>query len=156
MLLSRQESKLAQTEFLAADCHLGTSVNEWLSSLLAWVAKVTRDARLAGILFPRNHSRPVVMLLGQEKPILGLTPLWEAAGPGCKGQLRGWDYLVPTDVLHQVVTHGVTGQNRVQDFHGCIHGVIICCQGDEAQEDGRSSNVVQAAGGRAGVEHPHP
>lgn len=70
--------------------------------------------------------------------------------------MGGWDYLVPTDVLHQAVTHDVAGQDRVQDFHSRIHGVVIRRQGNETQEDGGPADEVQAAGSRAGVEHPYP
>lgn len=41
-------------------------------------------------------------------------------------QMGGWDYLVPKDVLHQVVTHDIAGQDQMQDFHSSIHGVVIC------------------------------
>jgi hypothetical protein len=75
------------------------------------------------LFFSRSHLEE--MSLRQVKVTLDalrITVFGETqAQPGAQ------DYLVPTDVLHQAVTHGIAGQDRVQYFHSSVHGVVIRC-----------------------------
>lgn len=65
-------------------------------------------------------------------------------------------YLVPTDVPHQFSTQGAAVEDGVQDFDSCIHGVVITGHSNEAQENGRAPNKVQAGSCWRGLEHSYP
>lgn len=99
-----------------AGCHL---------ALCSGDAERPRNFQFA---FSKSHTDRNVYL-GQQGSTLFLRDDSFLLGGGRHLQTRvgGWTYLVPTDVLHQAVTHDVAGQNQVQDFHSRVHAVVVRC-----------------------------